>query len=342
MMSVQIVVAFRAPTRGYEPRRPGFTLIELLVVIAMIGILVALLLPAVQAAREAARRVQCVNNLKQLGTALHNYHDTFGKFPPGWVDSGNYGWGWNVFLFPFTEQKALYDSLDVDRKTLIQVNNNATTQPLLLTVIPNLRCPSDSAKDVGEQTVGGGANQRPVATSNYAGCRGFFNMANGDTSNDPIIDNTLNNGVLYANSRVRFADITDGTSNTLAVGEKGIDSSNGATPPVRAACWAGDGRTQNGNAVTACVRGKINQGNQNNFSSSHPGGANFVLCDASVRFVSEDIASNNGGVDGTPIPAAPWQTLFDGTPSPPTGKFAMSIFQWLGTRNDGQEVGRNY
>ena len=315
--------------------RRGFTLIELLVVIAIIGILVALLLPAIQSAREAARRAQCSNNLKQLAVALHNYHDTFSKFPPGWVDSGNFGWGWNVFLFPFTEQKSLYDDLDVERKTLIQVNNNATSQPLLLTVIPNLRCPSDIAYATGEQNVGAGANQRPVATSNYVGSRGFFNMANGDTSNDPIIDNTLNNGVLYANSRVRMADIVDGTSNTLALGEKGANATNAATPPLRAATWAGDGRTQNGDAVTACVRGKINQGNQNNFSSFHPGGANFALCDASVRFISENIVSNNGGVDGTPIPAAPWQANFE------AGKLNMGVFQWLGVCNDGQEVARN-
>ena len=339
-MPVQFNFDLAKTNRGCSSRRGGFTLIELLVVIAIIGILVALLLPAIQSAREAARRAQCFNNLKQLAMALHNYHDTCRRLPPGWVDSGNFGWGWNVFVFPFTEQKALYESLDVERKQLIQVNNNATMQPLLLTVLPNLRCPSDSARDTGEQTIGGGVNQRPVATSNYVGNRGFFNMANGDTSNDPVIDNTLNNGVLYANSQVRLADITDGTSNTLALGEKGIDATNGATPPLRAACWAGDGRVQNGNGVTCCVRGKINQGNQNNNSSSHPGGAMFALCDASVRFISENVSSNNGGVDGTPIPAAPWQTLFEGTVSPPTGKFAMGVFQLLGVRNDGMEIGR--
>jgi prepilin-type N-terminal cleavage/methylation domain-containing protein/prepilin-type processing-associated H-X9-DG protein len=333
-MSVGTIVV-RPEIQQRQPLRRAFTLIELLVVIAMIGILVALLLPAIQAAREAARRTQCVNNLKQLGTALHNYHDTFGKLPPGWVDSGNFGWGWNVFLFPFMEQQSFYDRLQVDQKTLIQVNNNAATQPLLLTVLPNLRCPSDTANEAGEQTVGLNANQRPVATSNYVGSRGFFSMANGDTSNDPVVDNTLNNGVFYANSRVRLADILDGTTNTLALGEKGIDSANlTATPPIRAACWAGDGRAQNGNAVTACVRGKMNQGNQNNFSSAHSGGANFAMCDASVRFLSENITSNAAGVDGTPVPAAPWQSLFEAR------KNNMGVYQWLGTRNDGQEIGR--
>ena len=336
----QFNVDLAGASHGGNTRRRGFTLVELMVVIAIIGILVALLLPAIQSAREAARRAQCFSNLKQLATGLQNYHDAFGKLPPGWVDSGNFGWGWNVFIFPFTEQSALYNALDVDRKQLIQVNNNAATQALLQTIIPSLRCPSDSANGVGEQTIGLGVNQHPVATANYVGSRGFFNMANGDTSNDPIIDNTLNNGVLYANSRVRLADITDGTSNTLALGEKGIDATNGATPPLRAACWAGDGRAQNGNGVTCCVRGKINQGNQNNNSSSHPGGALFALCDGSVRFLSEDISSNNGGVDGTPIPAAPWQALFEGAGGPGTGKSAMGVFQLLGVRNDGRDIGR--
>ncbi|NUQ64625.1 MAG: DUF1559 domain-containing protein [Pirellulales bacterium] len=340
-MSAPSVIKPPARIGTQAQRLRGFTLVELLVVIAIIGILIALLLPAVQAAREAARRVQCTNQLKQLGLALHNYHDVVGSFPPGWVDSGNFGWGWNVFLFPYIEQKPLYDQLSPNSRTLIQVNNNAAAYPLLLTVIPNLRCPSDITAASGEQTVGSGANKRPVATSNYVGVRGFFNMANGDTSNNPIVDNTLNNGVLYAQSRVRFSDITDGTSNTFAIGEKGADAANlTVTPPVRAACWAGDGRIQNGNAVTSGVRGKLNQGNQNNFASFHPGGANFALCDASVRFVSENISSDNGGVDGTPVPAAPWQALFEGAPSPPSGKYAMGLYQLLGVRNDGLVTGQ--
>ena len=161
--------------------------------------------------------------------------------------------------------------------------------------------------------------------------------------NDPVIDTPCNNGVLmYANGPAcEFADITDGTSNTLALGEKGIDASNGATPPVRAACWAGDGRTQNGNAVTACVRGKINQGNQNNFPARTPAVPTSCCATHPCGSFSEDITSNNGGVDGTPIPAAPWQTLFQGTSSPPTRKFRMGIFQWLGTRNDWTRESRS-
>lgn len=332
-MSFEHGTRLSTTTSGHEPVRPGFTLVELLVVITIIGVLISLLLPAVQSAREAAHRMQCTNQIKQLGLALHSYHDTYRSFPPGWVDSGNFGWGWNAFLFPYLEQQTFFERLNVNKKQLIQINNNASTQPLLQTVIPNLRCPSDRAKEVGEQYVGAGANQRPVATSNYVGCRGFFNMANGDTTNDPIVDNTLNNGVLYANSAVKFTDITDGTSNTLAIGEKNIDATNSGSPEFRAACWAGDGRAQNGNAVTSCVRGKVNQGNQMNFASSHPGGANFALCDGSVRFIAETIASNNGAVDGTPIPASPWQTLFD------AGKPAMGVYQLLGVRNDGLVIG---
>jgi len=310
--------------RGTSRRRPGFTLVELLVVIAIIGILIALLLPAVQAAREAARRAKCTNHLKQLALALHNYHGVVDKFPPGWIrGNGNQGWGWNVMIFPYMENKPLYDALDPCGRRLTAVKNNDTDCYLLQTKIEVLRCPSDTSPDLGMKVF-----QRPrppdplpLATSNYAGCRGFFNMA--------ADNNRLNNGVLYTNSKVTFATILDGSSNTFAVGEK--------SQAQDAATWAGANDDGNGNNVSASIRGKLNGGtiespDQNRFGSFHPGGANFALCDGSVRFVSETIPHNNRGVDAAPADSSQWQSLFNAE------KGNMGVYQWLGVRNDGMPV----
>jgi prepilin-type N-terminal cleavage/methylation domain-containing protein/prepilin-type processing-associated H-X9-DG protein len=294
--------------------RNGFTLIELLVVIAIIGILIALLLPAVQAAREAARRTQCTNHLKQIGLALHNYHDVVKTFPPGWVlGNGSPGWGWNVMLFPYLENRPLYDTLRPTGRRLVAVRNHPTDYVLLQTKISILRCPSDVSPELAMKTFQrpNPPDPLPLATTNYAGNRGFFNMT---TNND------WNNGVLYAGSRVSFTDILDGTSNTFAVGEK--------AQPQDATTWAGMATNGNGNHITAGIRGKLNTANANRFGSLHPGGANFAMCDGSVRFIAETIPSNNAGVDGTPTPPADWQLLFD------SGKQNMGVYQWLGVKND--------
>lgn len=136
-------------------RKQGFTLVELLVVIAIIGILVALLLPAVQAAREAARRMQCSNNLKQLGVALHNYHDTHKSMPPGFLPKRNANgaktnnvnlWAWGALVLPFMEQQALHDKLNVGNNHLELISSTAgpgTLKEVMQQAIPSFRCPSD-------------------------------------------------------------------------------------------------------------------------------------------------------------------------------------------------------
>ncbi len=237
-------------------RRHAFTLVELLVVIAIIGVLIALLLPAVQAAREAARRMQCTNHLKQLDLAIHNYHDTHLVTPPGHiymtavsgqpVGGSRPYWGWNAFILPFMEQPGLYDSLGVSTRLLQTVcrGNNPTgtkntltpeDKILVQTIIPSLRCPSDPGNPLNDDTTSFGWNNKtsylgtsrastadtgerdnPVSKSNYAACAAANTMYDAD---QVCVQGNDPRGVFYANSSMSFSNITDGTSNVFFVGE---------------------------------------------------------------------------------------------------------------------------
>jgi prepilin-type N-terminal cleavage/methylation domain-containing protein/prepilin-type processing-associated H-X9-DG protein len=201
--------------RGHRPR-PAFTLIELLVVIAIIAVLIALLLPAVQAAREAARRAQCVNNLKQIGLALHNYEGNLRTFPPGYVsnfdaqgnDTGP-GWGWAAMLLPQFEQAPTFSALNFS--LAIEAPSNLTSR---LVLVNNFLCPSDTVQPswwaVNRDTATGAAVQNicQVAASNYVGMYG---------TGEPGPDGE---GVFFRNSRIALRDITDGSSQTILVGER--------------------------------------------------------------------------------------------------------------------------
>ncbi len=283
-------------------RRKGFTLIELLVVIAIIGVLIALLLPAVQAAREAARRAQCTNNLKQMGIALHNYHDAVGAFPPGLMsrpasDGSNTGpgWGWGAMLLPEVEQSAVYNAINVNLPIESVANSTAR-----LTKISAYICPSDAYFEpqftvVDESTTNTslGAPICDVASSDYVGSFGT-----GDVSDYPGRD--FGNGLFFRNHSVKIAEITDGTSQTLAIGEK---SQN-----LARATWAGaishaavpitllqaeDGLSpEGGDALVIAHTGELNGPNSipahaDQFWSLHPGGCNFLFADGSVHFLKE-------------------------------------------------------
>jgi len=332
----------RPATARPTPRR-GFTLIELLVVIAIIAALIALLLPAVQQAREAARRTQCKNNLKQIGLAMHNYHDTFGTFPPGFIRDGvanSEGWSWHVSILPQLEQAALYDLLGVNRYRLRDVLGGAN--PALATVaqrtaalqtrIPAYVCPSDPNEGIAHadrhfngglgHNAGGLSNFRP-GIANYVGNWGTRPAPQNTNSRDPF-------GVLYYNSRVTIAHLTDGTSNTALVGER--ESKIG-----RAGVWVGN-RNPNGagsrgylvnvahstpviNAADPPFAWNENDGAGEGYSSQHEGGAQFLLADGSVRFVSENISHNQTGANG---------------PSPPA---TIGVHQKLLHRGDGHPIG---
>lgn len=290
----------------------GFTLIELLVVIAIIAILVALLLPAVQQAREAARRTQCKNNLKQIGLALHNYQDVHKVFPGSFVRRGyssstfgGPGWGWGTMLLPFMDQAPLFqqllvNSLDAADPTLIALSQTA---------LPAYRCPSMPGGDMNEK-LNNPPTAEPHALSTYKAVFGEMNTQYNYTDDCPYYQGScinLSNGIFAANSRIQFRDITDGTSNTVAIGEvpygvNGTRDSSGTLIDYRGSVWIGvtaEGARSNvathqtlraitgsGNPSTSY---KINGTNAWSFGSHHMGGAQFVLADGSVRFITENI-----------------------------------------------------
>ena len=213
-------------------RKTGFTLVELLVVIAIIGVLVALLLPAVQAAREAARRMHCGSNLKQLGVALHNYESTFKKLPPGWIASpglmhtgastgtGTDGWGcwgWPAFILNYVELSGVAEALRVGDSDMRNALDTPAMLAIMQTKLPTFRCPSDIAPDTNDKRpITGFANQtRLLATSNYVGWNsGSWGWIPGTGGPQERL------GVFAMNSQTRLGDVTDGLSNTFMVGER--------------------------------------------------------------------------------------------------------------------------
>lgn len=301
---------FGSSNCGRSQCRRGFTLVELLVVIAIIGILIALLLPAVQAAREAARRSQCSNNLKQLGLALHNYHDTYKSLPAGYIrqhpsDGDRYAnWSWGSAVLPFVEQQALYDQIDPSTNQLDVAIANATLRGLMQQPNSAFRCPSDTGPDTVNDAGNvrkmkdSGGTMRHLATSNY--------VAVNRTHNPRRVPNIGTAGAFYQNSWKRFRDVTDGLSNTLFLGErvwKKADTSGNR--PYAGVVYGVNGTVQDNDygIVTALGTGrrKFNCPENNNcrraFLSPHPGGVQFTLGDGSVRFISETIqhSTDNSG-----------------------------------------------
>jgi prepilin-type N-terminal cleavage/methylation domain-containing protein/prepilin-type processing-associated H-X9-DG protein len=240
-----------------ERLRRGFTLIELLVVIAIIAILIGLLLPAVQKVRESAARMYCTNNLKQIGVALHTYHDANTWFPPGYVDGNTDpnstpdsdvgpGWGWAAFLLPYLEQGNVYNQINFSQG--VGVGNNATVSQLSLSVF---QCPSDPFQ--GPVPVYDSNFTSPIATvahGNYVGCNGWvecFSGAGGNPQPGSGADGLSGTfgragvGLFYRNSHNNMLSVTDGLSNTIIVGERSSNHApatwTAAVPGGRVPAW---------------------------------------------------------------------------------------------------------
>ncbi len=343
-----------------QKRRGAFTLIELLVVIAIIAVLIGLLLPAIQKVREAANRMKCSHNLKQIGLAMHNYHDANGRFPPG--ATGHWTAGWAALVLPYIEQANAYNLLDLSKPIYVpnpqKLFNRDNYNNLMVGVyvcpsspLPAMIVPEDAIGPFTVNILAGnyvGIMGAPASPTDFRDPTGGRRVANCSVR-APIQCNfggfVASNGVLYPGSRIRIADITDGTTHTIMVGEQsdwgsagpgfctsttaakpqldirqakraGIWSGSGGpgTPPVEGwnGCWA-----EGGSIIT--VRYPISQKTRINFQDGiarygwntplqavHPGGANVLRCDGGVSFLATS-------------------TSFD-------------VVKWLCIRDDGQVI----
>lgn len=313
-----------------DPRRPlsrGFTLVELLVVIAIIGMLTGLLLPAVQAARESARRASCTNNLKQIGIALHTFHGARNAFPPGYTsqpgnpamgpvdpnfnDAGP-GWAWLTYLLPLLEENNLYLSLN---RTLSCWDKSNAAQ--VQTVVNEFLCPSDQPwnnPNQGPTMNITDTNQQPTGViygrSNYVSSVGSSTL----WCSWPVTIQP--NGALYRNSTTRMRDVTDGLSKTVFAGERSSNLSDSVWPgilpgsghfayaPFASVGSGGINTNYDGPGAYVAAHGgpcpyedpvvihppNSPYGHSDQMQSTHPGGANILMGDASVHFYNEDSA----------------------------------------------------
>jgi prepilin-type N-terminal cleavage/methylation domain-containing protein/prepilin-type processing-associated H-X9-DG protein len=346
----------------------GFTLIEILVVIAIIGILIALLLPAVQAAREAARSVQCKNNLKQLALAAHNYESANGCFPmgapvkvatysAGWIQAGDYDSGHSLFvaMLPQLEQAALYNA--VNFAVNIELPENMTIHR---SQVNALLCPSDSAAwQIDTPTMWMTYPGLQVAHGSYSGCTGTWSHWTWNPSSKPSLATLVaqDNGIFFVNSRTRIADVTDGLSSTILLGERMLYERYRAETNCWFSGWLGDSlfdtlTPMNPQRLTAIASlpapdpngwpGVEDNALWNSASSLHSGGANFAMADGSVRFLKETIQSwpvdsfgnptgvQDGGGAMHPFDGTALYTLKPGT--------RLGVYQALSTRRGGEVI----
>jgi len=294
----------------FRRRTRGFTLVELLVVIAIIGVLVALLLPAVQAAREAARRMRCQNNLKQISLAAHNFHDINNELPRSIKPET--GMSWHVYILPFLEMQALYNNFDTTT-----VNNTHTSaqrnDPNGLTIVNAYQCPSCTVKRQlfnppnntnGPTDLIPSNTGQPAAVAHYYGINGprGAGYPTGTATHEGVTAGT--SGMFQRDPAIRMAMITDGTSNTMMVAEMSWLSTVYGT---RFRTWVrgGDeyagvvagkpGFVVSGRNITNAINSIFTANlivpyNDMPFGSMHPGGMNVCLGDGSVRYVSQNIS----------------------------------------------------
>ena len=301
--------------RAGHRRRSAFTLVELLVVIAVMAVLMALLLPAVQVAREAARRMQCINGLRQIGIALHNYHDTANCFPAGRGTPLPFAFSPQARLLPFLEQRNLQSLIDFSSPptTIVVVNgptyDGSANHRAATSLVRVFLCPSD-------------ANGDRVAGSAFGATNYVANAGSGVAANGSMADA---DGVFYLGSRVSFRDITDGTSSTVAFSERTLGPGSRdmqdrsflilerppGSDPTLVSCNAATG-TWNAERGARWILGNYGNTLYNHFygpnaaewdcmnvqqqkglmsaRSMHPGGVHLLTCDGAARFASNSIA----------------------------------------------------
>lgn len=305
-------------------RRKAFTLIELLVVIAIIAVLIALLLPAVQQAREAARRTQCKNNLKQIGLALHNYHDSYNTFPPGLIcdpnrtaltSYGNNQWGWAAFLLPMIDQGTVYNQINfsmgfaggLTAAGAEQAEGIGSVHGVELTILPAFKCPSERGLPItyyrGNGSSGNGSGTRALGgASSYCGVNGGILAKNTGTIVAPTytdfstpadIPLTAQGGTFGVNSKIGLRNMTDGSSNSVVVGEKRYKELSSRRVGLKA-MWAG-------------VRG-MDPSNATQFANSYP----LALGTTLVPMNGLPYVSVGGGVGETPYPGYVLATAVNG------------------------------
>lgn len=275
----------------------AFTLVELLVVIAIIGILVALLLPAIQAAREAARRTQCANNFKQIGVAFHNHISTKKSLPYGMLDNGGF-WGWSMYLLPYVEEQGVYDKFTF-KVGMYWSGPPSRNREACKTWISAFLCPTDpqahSRMESDGIPISSATPNELAALGNMCGVSDSVKWLTPNNSRPrkfPEVD-----GVFGANESCDIAKIVDGTSNTLAVGEA-AGGGEGSKVGNFWATWNLKDTAEGINGPHTAVGGKYpsdaagpgTASDSAGFSSWHPGGCHFLLADGSVHFVSENIA----------------------------------------------------
>ena len=284
------------PTRIMQPIcRMAFTLIELLAVIAIIAVVIGLLLPAVQKVREAANRTNCLNNLKQIGLALHHFHDSRGSFPAGYVCQPrpdplytSPGWGWAAQLLPYAEQDNLNAAMDC--KNSVEASRNLEARTTMLKLFA---CPSDVGTGIFTVLDRSGNPVAEAVTNSYAACYG----AGGEISDAP----DLGNGLFFRNSRLRFADIIDGASNTIAVGERAAlfartawaGAVTGGTVRITSGAPTSSSAVEGAPVQTLAHTGShtINapDADPDDFFTPHAGACMFLFADGSVRPVQAKV-----------------------------------------------------
>ncbi len=349
--------------------RKGFTLIELLVVIAIIGILVGLILPAVQAARAASLKTACSNNLKQIGVALTLYHDANLRYPPGYlaaVPSGdpNFatspGWGWAAFILPYVEQQALFNQIQAAIQTSTPITDPSMASAIQ-TTIPIYLCPGDIAPRTAFPVYSlAGNTSYPLVYSDgapgtlLAGASSYAACVGRDEDSDA--DGITGSGIFFCNSRTTITDIKDGASNTILVGEKAWGNAQGVWVGAIPGCAMVFGPTNpclgiiSGGmpnspiyAPPMLVQGHAHLINPNydadggldDFSSLHRGGANILFADGSVHFVGNDGPDPNPGAPGAV------QSQYPPPLGTPNNWYAPDTYNFMayGTRAGGEVFG---